>query len=129
MSATTLAELGSVLGIIAVIISIANGYFVMKKRACEPNEKRWSELEEWKKHLEKWKDSTDDKLERDYRSINRADRKIDRHHEFERLMLRSMLGIVEHLASGNHAENLQRISKQINDYLICDRHSDLNEDI
>jgi hypothetical protein len=99
------------LSFIAVVVSVTIGIGTLRQRANEPNEKRWTEFEEWKTEV-------DDKLDRDYHSINRAGKKIDRHQEFERLMLRSMLGIIEHLVSGNHKENLQEVSRQINNYLI-----------
>jgi hypothetical protein len=77
--------------------------------------------------LEKWKDDVDEKLDRDYRSINRADKRLGRHQDFERIMLRSMLGVIEHLASGNHADKLKDVSRQINEYLLSDWQSDLDD--
>jgi hypothetical protein len=131
-----LSELSSLFGFIAVAISVAVGLGTLRQRANEPNEKRWAEYAEWKRRIDenftadngdrweafwKWKADVDDKLDRDYQSINRADRRIDRHQCFERLMLRSMLGIIEHMASGNHADKLRDISRQINEYLINER--------
>jgi hypothetical protein len=124
-----LSELSSLFGFIAVVISVAVGVGTLRQRANEPNEKRWNELEGRWEAFEKWKDGVDDKLDRDYRSINRAGKKIDRHQDFERIMLRSMLGIIEHLATGNHTEKLQDISEQINEYLINDRQWDLSDDV
>jgi hypothetical protein len=109
------------LSFIAVAVSVAVGIGTLRQRASEPNEKRWREFEEWRAEV-------DDKLDRDYRSINRADKKIGKHKEVERLMLRSMLGIIEHLATGNHEENLQDISKQINEYLIDGPMRDATDD-
>jgi hypothetical protein len=115
-----LSELSSLFGFAAVVISVAVGFGTLRQRASEPNERKWRDFE-------KWKESVDEKLDRDYRSINRAGKEIDRHQEFERLMLRSMLGIIEHMAEGNHAEKLKDISKQINEYLIGDRKWDLDD--
>ena len=122
-----LSELSSLFGFVAVVISVAVGVGTLRQRANEPNEKRWRELEGRWEALETWKVRVDDKLDRDYRSINRAGKKIDRHQDFERLMLRSMLGVIEHLATGNHTEKLKDISKQINEYLIGDRQQDLDD--
>ena len=115
-----LSELSSLFGFAAVVISVAVGIGTLRRRAKEPDEKKWRDLE-------KWKESVDGKLDNDYRFINSAGRKIDRHQEFERLMLRSMLGVIEHLATGNHTEKLKDISKQINEYLIGDRRRDLDD--
>jgi hypothetical protein len=106
-----LTELSSTLSLAALVISVLIGLGTLRRRAHEPNERRWREFEAWKTDV-------DAKLDRDYRSINRADKKIGRHEDFEQLMLRSMLGILEHLASGNHVENLRDVSRQINEYLI-----------
>jgi hypothetical protein len=137
-----LSELSSLFGFIAVVISVAVGFGTLRQRANEPNEKRWREFEEWKKHIDanftvdngdrweafgKWRNDVDDKLDRDYHSINRAGKKLDRHQGFERIMLLSMLGIIEHLTTGNHTEKLNDISKQINEYLINDRQWDLDD--
>jgi hypothetical protein len=125
---SVLSELSSFFGFVAVIISVAVGFGTLRQRANEPNEKRWREFEDRWDAFEKWKDNVDDKLDRDYRSINRAGKKIDRHQDFERLMLRSMLGVIEHLATGNHTDKLKEISKQINEYLIDDRRRDVIDD-
>jgi hypothetical protein len=115
--------LNSLFGLIAVIISVAVGFGTLRRRANEPTEKRWEALETWK-------DGVDKKLDRDYRAINRADRRMGRHQDFESLMLRSMTGLIEHLASGNHANELKEISRQIKEYLLSVRaDADAGDDI
>jgi hypothetical protein len=106
--------LSSLFGLVAVIISIAVGFGTLRRRADEPNEKKWRDFEQWKNEI-------DERLDRDYHAINRAGRSIGRHREFERIMLRSMVGVIDHLADGNHADKLQEISRQISEYLIGDR--------
>jgi hypothetical protein len=122
-----MAALSLLLSFMASVISVLIGIGTLRQRANEPNEKRWRELEGWREALEKWKDDVDEKLDRDYHSINRADKRLGRHQDFERIMLRSMLGVIEHLASGNHADKLKDVSRQINEYLLSDWQSDLDD--
>jgi subtilisin-like proprotein convertase family protein len=68
--------------------------------------------------LEEWKDEVDDKLGRDYRVLNRVDKQMDRRQDFEHIMLASMKGILSHLAEGNHDDQLRKISRDIDDYLL-----------
>jgi hypothetical protein len=109
-----MAFVSSSLSLLSFAIAILVGVGTLRQRANEPNEKRWRDLEQWKNEI-------DEKLARDYHAINRAGRSIGRHQEFERIMLRSMVGVIDHLADGNHADKLQEISRQISEYLIGDR--------
>jgi hypothetical protein len=97
---------------------MAVGIGTLRQRANEPNEKRWKEFEEWK-------NAVDDKLGRDYRVLNRVDKQMDRRQDFEHIMLSCMKGILSHLAEGNHSDQMRKISKDIDDYLL-NRHRSEN---
>jgi hypothetical protein len=104
-------EISAVLGIAAVIISILVGYGTLKARVKEPDEKRWEKLNIWKSLV-------DDKLSRDYVSLNRIDKIMVRRNRFEVVMLHGIKGILEHLAEGNHTERMRQLSNEIDKYLI-----------
>jgi hypothetical protein len=114
--------LNSLLGFIALVISISVGIGTLRQRANEPNEKRWREIEEWK-------DEVDDKLGRDYRVLNRVENQMDRRQDFEHIMLASMKGILSHLAEGNHDDQLRKISRDIDDYLLNRHRSESAGDV
>jgi len=126
-------QISAILSVVSVIIAISIGIGTLRQRANEPNEKRWQEYEKWKGHIDEnfttdnkerwkdfdnWRDGIDDKLSRDYSTINSIRRKIKRRDEFESLMLYSIRGILEHLATGNHNEMMKDMSKKIDKYLI-----------
>lgn len=113
-----LYEVSSLLSFIAVIVSVVVGIGTLRQRANEPNERRWAELDEWKK-------AVDEKLGRDYRSINRVEKQMTHRQGFERIMLASMKGILNHLAEGNHSDMMKKISCDIDEYLLS-RHRDEN---
>lgn len=106
-----LSEMSSLLGFVALIVSVAVGIGTLRQRANEPYERRWAELTEWKNEV-------DDKLARDYRSLNQVEKQMYQRYDFEHLMLASMKGILSHLAEGNHDDQLKKISQDIDEYLL-----------
>jgi hypothetical protein len=101
---------------------MAVGIGTLRQRANEPNEKRWKEYYEWKSEV-------DEKLGRDYRALNRVEDQMDGRHDFERIMLSCMKGILSHLAEGNHSEQMKKISHDIDDYLLNSRRPKTGGDI
>jgi hypothetical protein len=115
-----MSELSSLLSFIALIVSLLVGVGTLRQRVNEPSERRWTEFFEWKKEV-------DEKLGRDYRAINRAEQQIERHHGFEHIVLVSMKGLLNHLAEGNHAVEMKKISNDIDAYLLT-RHDKENKE-
>jgi hypothetical protein len=116
---TGMTELSSLLSFIALVVSISIGVSNLKQRVNEPNEKRWRAFGEWKKEV-------DEKLDRDYHSINTSKKQMYRRQDFEQIMLFCMKGILNHLASGNHTNEMKAISQKIDNYLINNRIEDDN---
>jgi hypothetical protein len=106
-----LSGISAALGLAAVVVSIALNVSTLRRRASEPNEKRWRAFEEWKKEV-------DEKLARDYRSLNEFAIHVDDQKEFRRIMLMSIRGILRHLSTGNGADEMKAISDKIDQYLI-----------
>jgi hypothetical protein len=100
-----------VLALCATVISVVVGYGTIKQRKDAPNEKRWAGYEEWKAHV-------DECLNHDNRKIGHFEREFDKSDDFQRIMLRSIKGVLDHLASGNHGEDMKEIIKQIDTFLI-----------
>jgi hypothetical protein len=92
-------------------VSIALNISTLRQRANEPNEKRWKAFEDWKKEV-------DEKLARDYRSLNEFEIHVDDQKEFRKIMLQSVRGILRHLSSGNSTDEMKAISDRIDQYLI-----------
>ncbi|MDR3289531.1 MAG: hypothetical protein LBT22_08900 [Peptococcaceae bacterium] len=104
-------DAGTILSIISTLIVIAVGYGTLKQRRTEPQEKRWKELEAWRA-------ATDAKLDHDNREIRTHNDKLTENTKFQQLILQSLKGIIDHLAQGNHGEDMTRISGEIDRFLI-----------
>jgi hypothetical protein len=132
--------LSSILSLAAVAISVAIGFGTLRQRANEPNEKRWQEFYVWKAHIDEnftddnedrwkenqeWKRNIDDRLDRDFYRINEFEKQFKRHGDFEYIMLSSMKGILNHLSAGNHTQQMQEISRRIDDYLMDTKRKDI----
>jgi len=68
--------------------------------------------------LKAWQAETDAKLDNDNRKLNHLEKKFDTMEDLDRIMLRSVKGILGHLASGNHTEVMNGLIKEIDTYLI-----------
>jgi hypothetical protein len=134
-----LAEFSSILSLVAVAISVTIGIGTLRQRANEPNEKRWQEIYAWKAHIDenftddnenlwkeyrKWKENIDDRLDRDFYWINAFEKQFRRHGNFEYIMLSSMKGVLTHLSAGNHTQQMQEISRRIDEYLMNAKRED-----
>jgi hypothetical protein len=106
---TEIAILIAALGAVSTALSILNSARTAKRTS--PQAERWRELDEWKKGI-------NDKLAADKRSLDKHSRAIDDSEGFQRIMLRSVKGILEHLESGNHSEEMRKIVRQIDEFLI-----------
>jgi hypothetical protein len=134
-----ISQINTILGVVAVIISISIGAGTLRQRANEPNEKRWREYEEWKAHIdsthtndnkdrwkafEDWKGEVDDKIARDYKALNTIHKRHEKQQDFEMLVLSSMKAIMDHLATGNHNEQMGELSKKLYEYLLSNAVND-----
>jgi hypothetical protein len=106
---TEIAILIAALGAVSTALSILNAARTAKRTS--PQTERWGKLEAWQK-------SVNDKLDADKRTLDKHGRAIDDSEDFQRIMLRSVKGILEHLESGNHSEEMRKIVRQIDEFLI-----------
>ena len=106
-----LSHINTLLGIVAVVISISIGIGTLRQRANEPNERRWRQFDEWK-------DTVNQKLNRDYRVLNGIGDQMDRREEFECISLASTKGILSHLMKGNNTDQMRKLSEDIDAYLL-----------
>jgi len=68
--------------------------------------------------LKTWQAETDAKLDNDNRRLNHLEKSFDKMEELDRIMLRSVKGILGHLSTGNHTEVMNKQIKEIDNYLI-----------
>lgn len=106
--------LAAFLSLIATGISILVGYTTLKQRKNEPGQKRWAEWEKWRNDINEHLRLVDNKLEHDNRRLKRMDEESVDNQAFQRIMLKSMKGILD--ASSD--ESMRRISAEIDEFLI-----------
>lgn len=68
--------------------------------------------------LRKWQKETSDKLDNDNRRLNHLERSFENAEELDRLLLRSVKGILHHLSTGNHTDEMKKIIGNIDGFLI-----------
>jgi hypothetical protein len=66
----------------------------------------------------KWQKGVDAKLDNDNRRITHLERSLERTEELNRLLLRSVKGVLDHLATGNHTSQMNALIKNIDEFLI-----------
>lgn len=59
-----------------------------------------------------------EKLDNDNRRLNHLERSSERMEELDRLLLRSVKGILNHLSTGNHTDSMREIIGSIDEFLI-----------
>jgi hypothetical protein len=114
-----MAELSSLLSFVAIVTSAAVGISTLRQRANEPGEKRWADI--WA-----WRDEVEEKLDRGCHDLNRVKKNVIMQRGFEDIMLSSMKGILDHLAEGNHGDQMKKISNEIYDFLSDRRRSEID---
>jgi len=105
------SKISLAISIVVGLLAIVNGYATLRQRKIAPNEERWSALM-------KWQADVDAKLHTDNMKIKHFEREFDKNEEFQRVMLQSTKGMLDHFTSGNHVEEMKRISASIDDFLI-----------
>lgn len=110
--------LASALSLIATTVSILVGYSTLRQRKNAPGEKRLADWESWRTQINEHLLSVDRKLDNDYRRLMQMDEQAIESREFQRIMLRSMKGILDISACDSANEGIRRISAEIDDFLI-----------
>jgi hypothetical protein len=124
-------DISLVIGPISMVIAILIGWNTLRKHYTEPIEKMVAKTEEWKSNLEKefrsdekWRGYRDDqrevndKLKRDYDSINELKREVRHIIRFEKVMLKSMDAMLNHMKSGNHIDKIDNTLNSITEFML-----------
>ena len=106
-----IAAVSPVLSLISVIIAISVGYGTVKMRREEPGK-------EWRKAVDVRLGVAEEKLGNDYRDLRQLKKESEARLEFEKVALKALRGIVLHEITGDHIEDMHKISKEIDNFLI-----------
>lgn len=68
--------------------------------------------------MKNWRKETDGKLDNDHRRLNHLEKDYEKMSEYDRLILRSFKGLLNHLSTGNHTDTMKELIKTIDEYLI-----------
>ena len=108
--------LAAVLSLIATTISIIVGYGTIKQRKADPDTKRWEDWDNWRRNTDERLLTIDGKLDNDNRRFKKVEKEAEDNREFQRIMLKSMKGIIA--AAGPANEEMRRVSEEIDEFLI-----------
>lgn len=115
---TFFTTLAAILSLVATVTSITVALGTIKQRKNEPNEKRWTELTDWRLEVDEHFLSVDKKLDSDNRRLKRMDDEHAQNRDFQRIMLKSMKGIIDASSTGNPNDAMRQISAEIDEFLI-----------
>ena len=113
-----LGIIATALSLAATVISVLVGYGTLQQRKKEPGEKRWTEWGNWRKDVDERLLSVAAKLDNDNRRLKKMDEESTENREFQRLMLKSMKGIITASSSSPGNEEMRHISAEIDEFLI-----------
>ena len=107
-------DLGNVMfivGLIAAVWALVDKVLGAKAKANAPTEKRLTELEAQVNSIKERQASDWDTLKKfpDFKDANR---------EFQNVTLRILKNMLDHFLTGNETGNMQKLSKEIEDYLF-----------
>jgi len=102
-----MTDMGVILGIVATVVSIVNGVYIIRQRQKAPDEKRWGELDAWRK-------TVDEKLNSDYFKIKKIEEVFEENLRFQRLALKSLKAI----AGSGTGNDMQGVIQEIDDFLM-----------
>jgi hypothetical protein len=120
---TIVAYASSILGLAAVALTVLLNY--RKARDDSPTQKRLAALENQVKKntslifpdFDTFKGAVDEKLGTDQRRLKRLEELQETDKEFQKLLLKSISVILEHLQSGNHTERIKEMESAIQVFL------------
>ena len=119
-----IAWLIGLLGASSTIISIIIGYGTLKRRAVEPIENKWKEIDEWRDKTDALFAQITRELEQDDYQIKKLEELAEGNLEFQRALLVSIDFILETLHRQNIKDNqeeneeLKVIRKSLKDLLL-----------
>jgi len=104
-------DAGTLVALLVSVISILMTMLNIRAKRHEPGELRLKNIEKnigdlmtWKQDVDRWKEADNSKTERNQAS--------------ERVILHSLKGILQHLATQNHTEEMKKIVAEIDKFLI-----------
>ena len=106
-----ISAVSPILSLASVLIAIMVGYGTLKMRRDEPQS-------EWRKSVDARLAVAEEKLGNDYHDLRRLIRESESRSEFEKVALKALKGIVLHEITGDHLEDMQKISTEIDNFLI-----------
>jgi hypothetical protein len=121
------------LGLAATAISLLVGWGTLKARRDEPSEKRWADLDKWRKDTDEWRrridssftedngerwDSYEREREKTMHQIAQLERLLEQSADFQIVMLKSIKGMLSHMSTGNDVGLMKALDKEIDEFLL-----------
>ncbi|MFP3156345.1 hypothetical protein LQZ18_18355 [Lachnospiraceae bacterium ZAX-1] len=106
-----ITQITPILGLVAMVLAMIVSYGTIHARKTDPQVAKDREQ--------------DDKIEKILRLLDNDNGRLNRlessniqTNEFQRMCLRTMKGMLQHLRSGNHTEQMEALEGEIDDFLI-----------
>ena len=100
-----------IVGLIAAVWALVDKVLGAKAKADAPTEKRLTELETQIKNIK-------ERQANDWGTLKQFPKFKDETKEFQNVTLRILKNMLDHFLTGNETGNMQKLSKEIEDYLF-----------